>query len=61
MSAPDAAARHGSPRFTRAERITHWVNADALGSSCIATGAMFRFGIGQSLHHRPGPRAATST
>jgi formate dehydrogenase subunit gamma len=36
------------PRFTRAERIGHWVNA-SLWFVCIATGAMFRFGIGQSL------------
>jgi len=36
------------PRFTRAERVTHWVNA-TLWFVCIATGAMFRFGIGQSL------------
>ena len=28
--------------------ITHWVNA-ALWFVCIATGAMFRFGVGQSL------------
>jgi formate dehydrogenase subunit gamma len=46
MSAPDAPAR--IPRFSRAERITHWVNA-GLFFVCIATGAMFRFGIGQSL------------
>jgi formate dehydrogenase subunit gamma len=49
MSAPDAAASTTRvPRFTRAERITHWVNA-TLWFVCIATGAMFRFGIGQSL------------
>src|SRR6476620_11949951 len=49
MSAPDVAAPATRvPRFTRAERITHWVNA-TLWFVCIATGAMFRFGIGQSL------------
>ena len=49
MSRPDVAARRRRvPRFTRAERVTHWVNA-ALWFVCIATGAMFRFGIGQSL------------
>ena len=50
MSRPDpAAATVGRvPRFNRAERITHWVNA-ALWFVCIATGAMFRFGVGQSL------------
>ena len=36
------------PRFTRAERVAHWVNA-TLTFVCIATGAMFRFGVGQSL------------
>lgn len=47
MSAPDAVTGR-VPRFTRAERVTHWVNA-ALFFVCIATGAMFRFGVGQSL------------
>ncbi len=36
------------PRFTRAERVSHWVNA-ALFAVLLGTGAMFRFGIGQSL------------
>jgi formate dehydrogenase gamma subunit len=45
---PTATTGARVPRFTRAERITHWVNA-ALWFVCIATGAMFRFGIGQSL------------
>jgi len=44
---PGASTRR-LPRFTRAERVTHWVNAVLFGV-CIATGAMFRFGIGQSL------------
>ena len=50
MSRPDVAATPGTrvPRFTRAERVTHWVNA-GLWFVCIATGAMFRFGVGQSL------------
>jgi formate dehydrogenase subunit gamma len=47
MSRPEAASGRVA-RFTLAERITHWVNA-ALFFVCIATGAMFRFGIGQSL------------
>src|SRR4051812_9234371 len=49
MSAPEVTAPvRRVPRFTRAERITHWVNA-TLWFVCIATGAMFRFGVGQSL------------
>jgi formate dehydrogenase subunit gamma len=51
MSAPELQAAAGParvPRFSRAERVTHWVNA-TLWFVCIATGAMFRFGIGQSL------------
>jgi formate dehydrogenase subunit gamma len=50
MSRPDPAVATVDrvPRFSRAERITHWVNA-ALWFVCIATGAMFRFGVGQSL------------
>jgi len=49
MSTPDGAAPSARvPRFTRAERVTHWVNA-TLWFVCIATGAMFRFGVGQSL------------
>jgi len=55
MTAPDAlasptAAAPGSRvrRFTRAERVAHWVNA-VLFAVTIATGLMFRFGLGQSL------------
>jgi formate dehydrogenase subunit gamma len=49
MSAPEVATTPArTPRFTRAERVTHWVNA-GLWFVCIATGAMFRFGVGQSL------------
>jgi formate dehydrogenase subunit gamma len=55
MSAPDAAAAGAvAPRarrltrFSRAERITHWVNA-VLWGVCIGTGLMFRFGVGQSI------------
>ena len=47
MSRPDVPDARVA-RFTRAERITHWLNA-GLFFVCIATGAMFRFGIGQSL------------
>jgi len=53
MSAPETTASGTAPRarlarFSRAERVTHWVNA-LLWGVCIATGAMFRFGIGQSV------------
>ena len=46
MSAPDATARVA--RFTKVERIAHWVNA-VLFTIAMSTGAMFYFGIGQSL------------
>ncbi len=46
MPRPEHAAR--VPRFTRAERVTHWVNA-VLFTIAMTTGAMFRFGIGQSI------------
>jgi formate dehydrogenase subunit gamma len=46
MSTPETPPRVA--RFTTIERIAHWVNA-ALFSVCMATGAMFYFGIGQSL------------
>ncbi len=36
------------PRFTRVERIAHWVNA-TLFTITMSTGAMFYFGWGQSL------------
>jgi formate dehydrogenase subunit gamma len=58
MSTPDVVARTAPGtegtghrrvlRFTRVERIAHWVNA-GLFLVVMATGAMFRFGIGQSL------------
>ncbi len=58
MSTPDVVARKAPApaktahrrvvRFTRVERIAHWVNA-GLFLVVMATGAMFRFGIGQSL------------
>jgi formate dehydrogenase gamma subunit len=47
MTRPDL-PRARVARFTVAERVTHWVNA-VLFFVCIGTGAMFRFGIGQSL------------
>ena len=46
MNKPDATARVA--RFTRVERIAHWVNA-ALFTITMSTGAMFYFGLGQSL------------
>ncbi|MBK5288826.1 MAG: cytochrome b/b6 domain-containing protein [Acidimicrobiia bacterium] len=46
MNPPESTVR--VPRFTRTERIAHWVNA-ALFTVAMSTGAMFRFGIGQSL------------
>lgn len=52
MSAPERATApgrdHGVERFTRAERISHWVNAVLFGVTMV-TAAMFRFGVGQSL------------
>ena len=36
------------PRFTRVERVAHWVNA-AFFAITIFTGLMFSFGFGQSL------------
>lgn len=46
MNRPEATARVA--RFTTVERIAHWVNA-FLFTITMATGAMFYFGIGQSL------------
>ncbi len=46
MSTPEVHTRVA--RFTRVERIAHWVNA-ALFTVTMSTGAMFYFGIGQSL------------
>ena len=46
MSTPEIPLRVA--RFTRVERIAHWVNA-ALFTVTMSTGAMFYFGIGQSL------------
>ena len=46
MSTPEIPARVA--RFTRVERIAHWVNA-VLFTITMSTGAMFYFGIGQSL------------
>lgn len=46
MRARDAAPR--VERFTRAERVTHWVNA-TLWFGAIVTAAYFKFGWGQSL------------
>jgi formate dehydrogenase subunit gamma len=45
--APTAATTR-IPRFTRAERVTHWVNA-GLFLVLLVTGAMFRFGFLQSV------------
>ncbi|MGZ6910533.1 MAG: cytochrome b/b6 domain-containing protein [Acidimicrobiia bacterium] len=45
MSAPDAGRVQ---RFTRAERITHWVNATLWGLALLS-GLYFKFGWGQSL------------
>jgi formate dehydrogenase subunit gamma len=45
MSAPDVAR---VPRFTRAERVTHWANA-TLWSLALLSGFYFKFGWGQSL------------
>ena len=44
MSRPDARV----PRFTRAERITHWANATLWGLALLS-GLYFKFGWGQSL------------
>lgn len=46
MRARDATPR--VPRFTRAERIAHWVNA-TFWFGAIVTAAYFKFGWGQSL------------
>ncbi len=46
MNQPEPATRVA--RFTKLERIAHWVNA-VLFTIAMATGAMFYFGIGQSL------------
>ena len=46
MNTPELPARVA--RFTRVERIAHWVNA-VLFTVTMSTGAMFYFGIGQSL------------
>jgi formate dehydrogenase subunit gamma len=50
MSAPEpgAAGRTRVERFTRAERVTHWVNA-VLWFGAIITATYFKFGWGQSL------------
>jgi len=57
MSAPDAVAvppvratPGRVPRFTRAQRVSHWVNATLWGVALI-TAAYFKFGWGQSLVH----------
>ena len=45
MSTPDPGR---VPRFTRAERVTHWTNATLWGLALLS-GCYFKFGWGQSL------------
>lgn len=48
MPAPEPAGAARIVRFTRAERVTHWVNA-VLWFGAILTAGYFKFGWGQSL------------